>query len=43
MGHALALVYLPDLVWVPAMLPGLLQWGSLKSSEEKLVILTSDG
>jgi transglutaminase-like putative cysteine protease len=44
MGHAFALVYLPDLEWVPVDATWSSPVGELgKSSEEKLVMLTSDG
>lgn len=44
MGHAFAIVYLPDLGWVPVDATWSSPVGELgKSSEEKLVLLTSDG
>jgi len=44
MGHAFAVVYLPDLGWIPVDATWSSPAGELgKSSEEKLVLLTSDG
>jgi hypothetical protein len=44
MGHAFALVYLPELGWVPVDATWSSPEGELgKSSEEKLVLMVSDG